>query len=94
MTPFETLFHDPASAGERLPPSRDATTRKREIGTISSFDPIRGWGFIARDGDRDLFFHVDCFNGKPGILRAGDRVGYVVGRDRVGRLCAQRIVRK
>ncbi len=48
------------------------------IGTVLSFDPEKGYGFIEPDGDGDnLFVHITALV-KAGIpkLRAGDRVSY------------------
>jgi cold shock CspA family protein len=50
-----------------------------EYGTIVTFTPQKGYGFIRRDsGDKDLFFHVSML--KPGeVIEHGLRVVFRPG---------------
>jgi CspA family cold shock protein len=46
-------------------------------GTVKSFKPERGWGFIIPDGGgRDIFVHARELNGMT--LAQGQRVGFLV----------------
>jgi CspA family cold shock protein len=55
-------------------------------GTVKFFNKERGFGFIARDGDQDLFVHVSNIEGdSPNkSLEEGQRVEFEVGRGRKG----------
>ncbi len=54
----------------------------RTIGTVKWFNAEKGYGFIAREGGRDLFVHFseiqDAGNGYRS-LNEGDRVEFTVG---------------
>jgi CspA family cold shock protein len=34
---------------------------ERVTGTIKSFNPNKGYGFIERQGGKDVFFHISAF---------------------------------
>ena len=54
----------------------------RVTGTVKWFNPAKGYGFIARDGGKDLFVHFseiqDAGNGYRS-LNEGDQVEFTVG---------------
>ena len=52
----------------------------------------RGYGFIKREGEEDLFFHRNDIEGVEfGSLREGQEVEYEMGRGRGGRPQAVRV---
>ena len=52
-------------------------TVKMMYGTVKSFKPDRGWGFIIPDGGgRDIFVHARELNGMT--LAQGQRVGFLI----------------
>lgn len=54
-----------------------------ELGTVTSFDVVKGFGFVACDhGGRDVFLHMRAL--PPGVVPSvGDRVRFDVAmRDR------------
>ncbi len=51
-------------------------------GVVKWFNPQRGYGFITRDGEKDLFVHYSEVKG--GRLSEGDKVKYEVGEGRKG----------
>jgi cold shock CspA family protein len=70
-----------------------AGTRKR--GTIHSYDPARGWGFLRRDGSsEDIFFHASAlYRTKQRQIVVGAAVGFVEidSVRRPGSTCAERV---
>ena len=59
-------------------------TVARELGTVRRFDLGHGYGFVVTDaGDGDLFLHARNIRGTT--PRPGDRVSFVIGRDKDGR---------
>lgn len=52
------------------------------IGTVSSFDNSKGWGFIAVEGtEKDVFVHHDAIEGECArVLAVGDRVRFELVR--------------
>ena len=46
-------------------------------GTIKSFDPRTGYGFITASEGHDVYFHLNSFIGSPSLIRRGARVSYV-----------------
>lgn len=56
----------------------DNVSDKFVVGTVSSFDNSKGWGFIALEGsEKDVFVHHDSIEGEcTRILAVGDRVRF------------------
>ncbi|MFA9273559.1 MAG: cold shock domain-containing protein [Candidatus Aquirickettsiella gammari] len=46
------------------------------VGTLKTFDPIKGYGFITRDKGKDVFVYFDDF--ESGDKDAGAVVGAIV----------------
>jgi superfamily II DNA/RNA helicase len=83
----------PDRSPERPPaPRRHARDRRmvarrddrRLTGTVKSFHPARGYGFIARRGAADVFVHVSGLGGRHQTLEAGQRVRFEVAPGRRG----------
>ncbi len=58
---------------------------EKHIGTVVWFDAKLGYGFIARDGEKDLFVHwsdVSCDGFKT--LKKGQQVAYSIGLNQRG----------
>lgn len=54
-------------------------------GTIKFFNTQKGFGFITpSNGGKDLFVHINNFQGDPHSLREGQHVEYVEGAGRKG----------
>lgn len=53
-------------------------------GTIKSFDPKYGYGFIGRPGFDDLFVHITQVRGVDRQLNKGDQVSFDIGPGRKG----------
>jgi superfamily II DNA/RNA helicase/cold shock CspA family protein len=69
------------TGGERRPGrGRD----RRVAGTVKSFHPAKGYGFIARRGAADVFVHVSNLDGRHQSLEAGQRVRFEVAPGRRG----------
>ena len=64
-------------------------------GTVKWFDPVRGYGFIAREGEPDVFVYYKHIEGAGyKTLDRGDRVNFEMGEvDEFGRLGAVRVVK-
>jgi superfamily II DNA/RNA helicase len=45
-------------------------------GTVSSYNPTRGYGFISRRGSGDVFVHVSALEGREPSLEPGQRVRF------------------
>lgn len=53
------------------------TPSARMEGTVKFSDPMRGFGYIARDGQPDLFFlHLHLLGETPRAPRKGERVSF------------------
>jgi CspA family cold shock protein len=51
----------------------------REIGTVKWFNSTKGFGFIERENDKDVFVHYSAINsGGYRSLEEGQRVEFVV----------------
>jgi superfamily II DNA/RNA helicase/cold shock CspA family protein len=53
-------------------------------GTVKSFNPGRGYGFIARRGETDVFVHVSNLHPRHETLVAGQRVRFELAPGRKG----------
>ncbi len=54
-------------------------------GIVKWFDEQKGYGFIAQEGDEDVYVHRDALGAEGfGTLKAGDRVEFDVVRGRKG----------
>jgi CspA family cold shock protein len=71
---------------DRIPRQRPATRGRdrRVAGTVKSFHPAKGYGFIARRGGADVFVHVSNLDGRHEVLEAGQRVRFEVAPGRRG----------
>jgi CspA family cold shock protein len=49
----------------------------RQNGTVKFFNSEKGYGFIQRDGEKDIFVHVKQVK-KAADLREGDKVTFSV----------------
>jgi CspA family cold shock protein len=55
------------------------------IGTVKFFNDQKGFGFISREGESDLFVHFSNIDGVGRkTLNEGDQVEYEVGEGRKG----------
>lgn len=67
---------------------------ERESGIVKWYNPVKGYGFIARDeGGADLFVHATALpqqeSGRAIVLREGDKVTFVVGEGPKGPLALE-----
>lgn len=62
----------------------------RETGTVKAWNGDRGFGFVARPGEPDLFLHVRAFPRGTDEPEVGDRVTFEVEADAAGKLRAAR----
>jgi superfamily II DNA/RNA helicase len=53
-------------------------------GTVSSYNPQRGYGFISRRGGGDVFVHVSALAGREPSLEPGQRVRFEVAPGKRG----------
>jgi len=63
------------------------------IGTVKWFNPAKGFGFIAPEGEgKDIFIHISALE-RGGItgLAEGQKIEYEVGTGRDGRTAAENI---
>jgi superfamily II DNA/RNA helicase/cold shock CspA family protein len=70
----------PATAAASAPHGRD----RRVAGTVKSFHPAGGYGFIARRGAADVFVHVSNLDGRHQFLEAGQQVRFELAHGRRG----------
>jgi uncharacterized membrane protein YsdA (DUF1294 family)/cold shock CspA family protein len=59
-------------------------------GTIIDWNDAKGFGFVD-DGKQRFFAHIRDFTERPRAPQPGDKVTFILGTDRQGRPCAQRI---
>ncbi|MBN2624932.1 MAG: DEAD/DEAH box helicase, partial [Acidimicrobiales bacterium] len=57
---------------------------RRVAGTVASYNPDRGFGFISRRGGADVFVHVSALAGRGQVLEAGQRVRFELAPGRRG----------
>jgi superfamily II DNA/RNA helicase len=63
----------------------DAAAGARGVaGTVSSYNPARGYGFISRRGGADVFVHVSALSGPDQTLSPGQRVRFELAPGRRG----------
>lgn len=63
---------------------------ERQQGTVKEYKRDRGFGFIRPDaGGSDVFLHVTELRRHQRLPKAGDRVSYIMIRDRRGRIRAK-----
>jgi CspA family cold shock protein len=63
----------------------EENTVAKSKGTIKFFNTQKGFGFITpSNGGKDLFIHVNNFQGDPHSLREGQLVEYIEGAGRKG----------
>lgn len=71
-----------------------ANRKSTHQGTVETWKPAEGFGFIQPDGGgKDHFFHKSAVVGNK-TPAVGDRVSYTVGRDSKGRYRAENITIK
>ena len=65
----------------------------REKGSVQYFNRDRGFGFVTRVGNPNLFFHVRNFAEQPAedAIERGMKLSYIVGTARDGRAMADEI---
>jgi superfamily II DNA/RNA helicase len=63
---------------------RPARTERDHTGTVTSYNPDKGYGFISRRGGGDVFVHVSGLAGRGQLLQPGQRVRFEVVRGRRG----------
>jgi CspA family cold shock protein len=53
----------------------------RETGTVKWFNAAKGYGFISRDNEEDIFVHSSAIEGSGyRSLEEGSRVSFVVAK--------------
>ena len=58
---------------------KESKMADRMTGKIKLFDPNKGYGFIERQGGKDVFFHVSSIEAPvPESIRAGQAVEFSV----------------
>ncbi len=68
------------------PDRRDDRARgdRPVAGTVSSYNPDKGFGFISRRGGGDVFVHVSALSGRDQTLEPGQRVRFELAPGRRG----------
>ena len=75
--------HGPDHHGRHDRGRRGAADR-RVAGTVTSYNPARGYGFISRRGGTDVFVHVSALSGPDRTLEPGQRVRFELAAGRRG----------
>jgi CspA family cold shock protein len=59
---------------------------ERVTGVVKWFNEQKGFGFIARDGDSDVFVHYSAIQGQSGFrtLNEGDEVEFSIEQGQKG----------
>ena len=66
---------------------------ERETGTVKWFDRARGFGFIAREGQDDVFVHYSAIQGEEqGSLEEGQQVEFEIAEGPKGPLAQDVVV--
>ena len=66
---------------------------ERETGTVKWFDHARGFGFIAREGQDDVFVHYSAIQGEEqGSLEEGQQVEFEIAEGPKGPLAQDVVV--
>jgi superfamily II DNA/RNA helicase len=71
-------------AGDRRDSREHGRDEGQVAGTVASFNPAKGFGFISRRGGADVFVHVSAITGRDQTLEAGQRVRFEVAPGRRG----------
>jgi CspA family cold shock protein len=65
----------------------------RHTGKVKWFNEVKGFGFIEREGEPDLFVHVVAIRGAGAkLLAVGDEVSFEIGKGRDDRLRAMNVI--
>jgi cold shock CspA family protein len=83
-----------AEDAERLRTVEEAVAKApRSVGVVEQYDPERGYGFIACEGDVPLFFHCRSLRCKAREILAGVRVEFyrIPSVRQPGKFCAERV---
>lgn len=63
----------------------DPNAKERQSGVVKFFDDVKGWGFIERADDDDVFVHWRAIVGHGHRkLEAGDLVEFDIGQGKKG----------
>jgi superfamily II DNA/RNA helicase len=74
-----------AHAPKSSRPARGPQGSSGPTGTVKFFDEERGFGFVSRAGDKDIFVHAaNLADGPSTILSVGQKVEFEVGRGKRG----------
>src|ERR1700712_5586645 len=65
------------------------TTKPPLTGTITDWNPDRGFGFLESDGQR-IFLHTKDFKERHKVPEVGDVIQFELGADKQDRPCAQK----
>lgn len=72
-----------------MPSRQPRDSSVRYTGTVKFFRPDKGYGFITRPGQPDIFFHQEGLVDRYDPPDAGDKVSFIADTDRkIGRLRA------
>lgn len=82
-------LHNRQVRHDRTPVLEDLVVGEQLTGRVNHWNPARGYGFVDVDGRRcrGIFCHITKVVTRTD-LEVGDRVTFVVGTDRDGRLAA------
>ncbi len=77
-----TERNDRGDRGSR--PAGNHRDGRQVAGTVASYNPDKGFGFISRRGGADVFVHVSALNGRDQQLEPGQRVRFELAPGRRG----------